>query len=211
MNSQVELFSLSISKTSKTIESFQKYSVEANIDEIENGENHSLFNYAFTILSEPKNIRISVEGTAKVMGNQEERDKVIEKNENNIPKILPIVYQELFPIFFTLSKSANVPCPPYQILAFGSETQPNERKDVSETESISKQSEPNNEDVSIENHDEKLTEDGNEANLEELKELYQKTTEKYNENPTEENKQELEKISEQLSKIQQKETIESSV
>ena len=98
---------------------FHKYDVEASIDEIENAETHSTFKYGFTILSNPKNVRLSIDGMTKITGDSKERDDILAKDENNIPKILSVIYQELFPTFFLLSKSLNVSCPPIQIGGMG--------------------------------------------------------------------------------------------
>jgi hypothetical protein len=98
---------------------FHKYDVEASIDEIENTETDSTFKYGFTILSNPKNVRLSIEGITKMIGDSKERDNILVKDEKNIPKILSIIYQELFPTFFLLSKSLNVSCPPIQIGGMG--------------------------------------------------------------------------------------------
>ncbi len=94
---------------------FHKYDVEASIDEVENTETQSVFKYGFTILSNPKNVRLTIEGVTKISGNPKELDDILSKDENDVPKILSTIYQELFPTFFLLSKSLNVSCPPIQI------------------------------------------------------------------------------------------------
>ena len=119
LNIQVDLNSISMSKNDPKNTVFHKYDVEASIDEIENAENHSTFKYGFTILSNPKNVRLSIEGMTKIAGDSKERDDVLTKDENNVPKILSVIYQELFPTFFLLSKSLNVSCPPIQIGGMG--------------------------------------------------------------------------------------------
>ena len=58
----------------------------------------------------------------KIAGDSKERDDVLTKDENNVPKILSVIYQELFPTFFLLSKSLNVSCPPLQIGGMGAAT-----------------------------------------------------------------------------------------
>lgn len=98
---------------------FHKYDVEASIDEVENAETHSTFKYGFTILSNPKNVRLSIDGITKITGDSKERDDILAKDENDVPKILSVIYQELFPTFFLLSKSLNVSCPPIQIGGMG--------------------------------------------------------------------------------------------
>ena len=111
---------------------FHKYDVEAAIDEIENAESHSTFKYGFTILSNPKNVHLSIEGITKIIGGSKERDDMLTKDENGVPKILSVIYQELFPTFFLLSKSLNVSCPPIQIggLGAGSISENNEIENV---------------------------------------------------------------------------------
>ena len=119
LNIQVDLNSISMSKNDPKNTVFHKYDVEASIDEIENAETHSTFKYGFTILSNPKNVRLSIEGMTKITGNSKERDDILTKDENDVPKILSVIYQELFPTFFLLSKSLNVSCPPIQIGGMG--------------------------------------------------------------------------------------------
>lgn len=119
MNISVELNSISMSKNDPKNTVFHKYDVEASIDEVENTETHSVFKYGFTILSNPKNVRLSIDGVTKISGDSKEIDDILSKDENNVPKILSSIYQELFPTFFLLSKSLNVSCPPIQIGGMG--------------------------------------------------------------------------------------------
>lgn len=119
LNIQVDLNSISMSKNDPKNTVFHKYDVEASIDEIENADTHSTFKYGFTILSNPKNVRLFIEGITKISGDSKERDNVLTKDENDVPKILSVIYQELFPTFFLLSKSLNVSCPPIQIGGMG--------------------------------------------------------------------------------------------
>ncbi len=132
LNIQVNLNSISMSKNDPKNTVFHKYDVEAAIDEIENAESHSTFKYGFTILSNPKNVHLSIEGITKIIGGSKERDDMLTKDENGVPKILSVIYQELFPTFFLLSKSLNVSCPPIQIggLGAGSISENNEIENV---------------------------------------------------------------------------------
>jgi hypothetical protein len=140
LNIQVDLNSISMSKNDPKNTVFHKYDVEASIDEIENGETHSIFKYGFTILSNPKNVRLNIEGIIKTSGESKERDELLNKDENNVPKILSVVYQELFPTFFLLSKSLNVSCPPHQIGGMGAGNT-SETNDIGEKESLDEISE----------------------------------------------------------------------
>ncbi len=119
LNAQIELNSISMSKNDPKIPKLDKYDVEANIDEVENTEEVSVYKYGFTALSNPKNVRLSIEGITRIFGDTIERNEILEKDENDVPKILTMIYQELFPTFFLLSKTLNVSCPPHQIGAMG--------------------------------------------------------------------------------------------
>ncbi|MEK0367820.1 MAG: hypothetical protein QQN45_07830, partial [Nitrosopumilus sp.] len=119
MKAEIELNSISMSKNDPKITKLDKYDVEANIDEVENTDELSVYKYGFTALSNPKNVRLSIEGIARIFGDTMERNEILEKDENDVPKILTMIYQELFPTFFLLSKTMNVSCPPHQIGAMG--------------------------------------------------------------------------------------------
>ena len=131
VNAQIELNSVAMSKNDPKITKLDKYDVEANIEEIDNGEEQSIYKFGVTALSNPKNVRLSIEGIAKISGDSIERNEILEKDENDVPKILTMIYQELFPTFFLLSKSLNVFCPPHTIGSVGQSTFENE-SDVSQ-------------------------------------------------------------------------------
>ncbi len=120
MNAQIELTSIAMSKNDPKITKLDKYDVEANIEEVDNSDDQSVFKYGFTALSNPKNVRLALEGIAKIHGDAAERNEILEKDENDVPKILTMIYHELFPTFFLLSKTLNVSCPPHTIGEMGS-------------------------------------------------------------------------------------------
>lgn len=120
MNAQIELTSIAMSKNDPKITKLDKYDVEANIEEVDNSDDQSIFKYGFTALSNPKNVRLALEGIAKIQGDAAERNEILEKDENDVPKILTMIYHELFPTFFLLSKTLNVSCPPHTIGEMGS-------------------------------------------------------------------------------------------
>ena len=119
MNAQIELSSIAMSKNDPKITKLDKYDIEANIEEIDNGEDQSVFKYGFTALSNPKNVRLAIEGIARIFGDSTERNEILEKDDNDVPKILTMIYHELFPTFFLLSKNLNVSCPPHTIGSMG--------------------------------------------------------------------------------------------
>jgi len=113
MRPKVELDSLTVSKSEADLSSFIKYDIDATLDEITVTEQLSKLKFSFTTLSDPKNIRLVVDGFVTIEGSEHEREKMLENDENSIPKILNLIYQDLFATFFMLSKSIQIPCPPH--------------------------------------------------------------------------------------------------
>jgi hypothetical protein len=115
MTPKVELTSLSISKLRNDQNSFVKYDIEAALDEVENTETDVKLKYKFVLLSNPTNTKISVEGIATIFSNQSELPKYLGLDEKKIPHIVNIIYQEIFPLFYVVSKSMQIPCPAYKL------------------------------------------------------------------------------------------------
>ena len=139
LKAEIELNSISMSKNDPKITKLDKYDVEANIDEVENTEEMSVYKYGFTALSDPKNVRLSIEGIARIFGDSIERNEILEKDEHDVPKILTMIYHELFPTFFLLSKTLNVSCPPHQIGAMGDRLENQVSDEDETTENVSPQ------------------------------------------------------------------------
>ena len=113
MHPKIELDSLAVSKSEDDLSSFIKYDVDAALDEVAVTEKLSKLKFSFSIISDPKNIRLVVEGFATIEGTESERGEILENDENAIPKILNLIYQDLFANFFMLSKTIKIPCPPH--------------------------------------------------------------------------------------------------
>ena len=132
MKAQIDLNSISMSKNDPKLTQLEKYDVDASIDEVQSDDEASVFTYKFTALSNPKNVRLSIEGTARISGDSMERDEILENGDDGIPKILTVIYQELFPTFFLLSKTLNVSCPPHKIGQMGAAVDESSEEDVVE-------------------------------------------------------------------------------
>ncbi len=156
MNPKVEIHLLSIAKSKSEQTAFKKYDIEASLEEIGSTDTQTKVKYALTLLSNPKNTRISVEGQATIFGNQSETSYYLNQDENNIPRIASIIYQELFPLFYVISKSMEIPCPAFKLshisepsqsdanpqsaqIADTLQTQPITSKDNTDTSSYSKE------------------------------------------------------------------------
>src|SRR5438552_7356234 len=114
MNPWVEIGSLTVSKL-KSGMPFEKYNIDVSIDEVENNESGIKLKYRFVLLSSPTNSKISIEGIASIQGNEIEVNKYLQPDERNIPMVVNLIYQELFPFFYVLTKTVGIPCPAYKI------------------------------------------------------------------------------------------------
>jgi len=114
VNTLVVVSSFAINRTSAKFD-FQKYNIEVSIEEIENRVTSNKLKFGLTLLSNPKNVRISVEGIVEISGSETECINALEKDENGIPRVLYIIYQDVFPIIFMNTKVVSVPCPAYRL------------------------------------------------------------------------------------------------
>lgn len=114
MNLKIEINSVSFSKL-KNESGFVKYNIEASLEEVENRDSEVLLKYKLILLSNPTNAKIMVDGFATLYGDQIEISKQLGPDEKNIPIILNLIYQEIFPLFFIMSKSMQIPCPAYRL------------------------------------------------------------------------------------------------
>ena len=141
MNLKIEINSISFSKL-KNESDFVKYNIEASLDEIENRESEVVLKYRLVLLSNPTNAKITIDGLSRLYGDQSEISKQLSPDEKNIPVILNLIYQEIFPLFFIVSKSMQIPCPAYRLSQMASALQTertisevsNDQKIVSSTE-----------------------------------------------------------------------------
>jgi hypothetical protein len=144
---KVELISLIVSKLKNDQNSFVKYDIEAALDEIENTETDVKLKYKFVLLSNPTNTKISIEGFATIFTSQTELPKYLGLDEKKIPHIVNIIYQEMYPLFFIVSKSMEIPCPAYklsEVSSIGQETTPSviEQTKDNSTELVQEQNNP---------------------------------------------------------------------
>jgi hypothetical protein len=124
MNLKIEINSLTFSKL-KNEQGFVKYNIEASLDEVENRDSEVVLKYKLVLLSNPTNAKISVDGMTTLYGDQVEISKQLSPDEKNIPVILNLIYQEIFPLFFIMSKSMHIPCPAYRLsqMSYASQTE----------------------------------------------------------------------------------------
>lgn len=111
---KIDISAISVSRLKSDVQ-FEKYHIDVSIDEIENNESGIKLKYKFVLLSTPTNAKISIEGLTSLSGNENQISKFLEPDQKNVPMIVNIVYQELLPLLYVLTKSIDIPCPAYKI------------------------------------------------------------------------------------------------
>ena len=213
MNAQVIVSSLAVNKNSNGKIDFHKYNIEVSIEEIENKLTSNKLRYGLTLLSDPKNVRLSAEGTVEISGNEAECVKALEKDENGIPRVLHLIYQELFPTFFMSTKVVGAPCPAYRLsqISAPSEIQESTMDEQLEVEPAAEKTEPKvTTEQPVEKTEPKVTTESiasekkpEEMSLDELNQLYSKLSSEYQDDPSGDIGEKLQKVSDLIQKRQQ--------
>lgn len=115
MQFNLDIESFNVNNSSKNKLDFKKYDIDVSLNEVSSAENSCQLQYGYTFSSAPKGIRLSLEGKIDVNGDSSELESIYQKDKQNIPNILRMSYQELYPVLFMLTKSMKIPCPPYEI------------------------------------------------------------------------------------------------
>lgn len=115
MNHRIEISSLSVNKLNDFHDNFIKYDIDVALDEVENNESNIKLKYKIALMSNPTNTKLTVEGFALLLGNELEIAKQLEPDQMNIPVIVNVIYQDIFPLIYVISKSLQIPCPSYKL------------------------------------------------------------------------------------------------
>ena len=111
---KIDISAISVSRLKGGVP-FEKYHIDVSIDEVENSDLGIKLKYKFVLLSTPTNAKISVEGLTSLSGNENQVAKFLEPDQKNVPMIVNIVYQEILPLLYVLTKTIDIPCPAYKI------------------------------------------------------------------------------------------------
>ncbi|MDE1863777.1 MAG: hypothetical protein KGI33_12870, partial [Thaumarchaeota archaeon] len=103
MNQNVEINSFLVTKIKDGYNSFTRYDIEVSMDEVESEEDHAKLKYRFILLSNPTNVKISIDGFTTIYGNSQEMTKQLSNDEKNVPRIVNTLYQEIFPFLYITS------------------------------------------------------------------------------------------------------------
>jgi hypothetical protein len=151
MNHEIEVSNLMFNKTSNEEINFKKYDINVDLEEESSNDQKTVLKYSLDLTSNPKNSVINISGNTTLSGEQ-----------------VSLIYQELFPLMYIISKNMKIPSPAHTI----SQNNVRESEQSNENSNI-----PNEKPVEIQTND--ITDEVNETNQQvtESKEVEIKTDE----------------------------------
>ena len=123
LDHKIEISSLSVNRLKNNHDDFVKYDIDVSLDEVENNESGIKLKYKIILLSNPTNTKFTAEGLALLFGNETEVSKQLEPDQKNIPVIVNVIYQDIFPLVYIVCKSMQIPVPAYKLSQIASAAQ----------------------------------------------------------------------------------------
>lgn len=115
MNHEVEVSNLMFNKTSEEQTDFKKYDINIELEEKISSDQKTVLKYSLDLTSNPKNSVINISGNAILNGEQEEIEEMLKQDEQNVPQIVSLIYQELFSLMYIISKNMKIPSPAHTL------------------------------------------------------------------------------------------------
>jgi methylase of polypeptide subunit release factors len=115
MNHEVEVSNLMFNKASEEKIDFKKYDISVDLEEELSTDQKTVLKYSLDLTSNPKNSVINISGNAILNGEQEEIEEMLKQDNENTPQVVSLIYQELFPLMYIISKNMKIPSPAHTI------------------------------------------------------------------------------------------------
>jgi hypothetical protein len=115
MNHEVEVTNLMFNKTSDEPINFKKYDINVDLEEESSNEGKTILKYSLDLTSNPKNSVINISGSTILSGEQEEIEDFLKQENEKTPEVVSLIYQELFPLMYIVTKNMKIPAPSHTI------------------------------------------------------------------------------------------------
>jgi hypothetical protein len=153
MNHEIEVSNLMFNKTSNEEINFKKYDINVDLEEESSNDQKTVLKYSLDLTSNPKNSVINISGNTTLSGEQSEIEEFLKQENDRTPEVVSLIYQELFPLMYIISKNMKIPSPAHTI----------SQNNVRESEQVNENSNtPNEKPVEIQTND--ITDEENEVN-----------------------------------------------
>ena len=115
MNHEVEVSNLMFNKTSEEQKDFKKYDINVDLEEESSNEEKTILKFSLDLTSNPKNSVINISGNTILSGEQEEIEDFLKQENEKTPEVVSIIYEELFPLMYIITKNMKIPSPSHTI------------------------------------------------------------------------------------------------
>jgi hypothetical protein len=112
---EIEVSNLMFNKTSNEEINFKKYDINVDLEEEFSNEEKTVLKYSLDLTSNPKNAVINISGSTILSGEQSEIEEFLKQEEEKTPEVVSLIYQELFPLMYIISKNMKIPSPAHTI------------------------------------------------------------------------------------------------
>ncbi len=115
MNHEIEVSNLMFNKTSNEEINFKKYDINVDLEEESSNDEKTVLKYSLDLTSNPKNAVINISGNTTLSGEQSEIEEYLKQEDEKTPEVVSLIYQELFPLMYIISKNMKIPSPAHTI------------------------------------------------------------------------------------------------
>jgi len=112
---EVEVSNLMFNKTSDEQSVFKKYDINIELEEESSNDQKTVLKYSIDLTSNPKNSVINISGNTILSGEQSEIEEFLKQEDQKTPQVVSLIYQELFPLMYIISKNMKIPAPSHTI------------------------------------------------------------------------------------------------
>ncbi len=175
---EVEVSNLMFNKISDEQKNFNKYNINVELEEESSNDEKTVLKYSLDLTSNPKNAVINISGSATLSGDPSEIEKFLKQEDEKTPEVVSLIYQELFPLMYIISKNMKIPSPAHTIsLNISGESEDRFEKSEADNEKSPETPKESSDEKMEESSDEKMEESSDEKMEESSDEKMDETNE----------------------------------
>ncbi len=163
---EIEVSNLMFNKTSDEQINFKKYDINVELEEESSNDQRTILKYSFDLTSNPKNSVINISGNTTLNGEQSEIEELLKQDDEKTPQVVSLIYQELFPLMYIISKNMKIPSPAHTISQnnIRESSEQDQKSEIIEEKPVETQTSDNNEEKPVETQTSDNNDEVNEVN-----------------------------------------------
>ncbi len=146
---EIEVSNLMFNKTSDEQINFKKYDINVELEEESSNDQRTVLKYSLDLTSNPKNSVINISGSTTLNGEQSEIEELLKQEDEKTPEVVSLIYQELFPLMYIISKNMKIPSPAHTISQnnITESSEQNQKAEIIDEKPVETQASDNNDEV----------------------------------------------------------------